>query len=187
MWFIKTLTLQYMFFYVYAYTRQRSERHKTLILVLLSIVSFLISYMVELRHAISLPLFYMGVWIADHSKQTRQICCRFIIPCLLIFSLLAVCYMGRHNPMILHVFFNYIVVIMSITILSLLKVSITNLPSVIGQSSFDVYLVHNKVLMSMRYLWGIFPLWSFIIASFIATAIFGYFRFTMSKVLRCKK
>lgn len=71
--------------------------------------------------------------------------------------------------MILHILFNYIVALIALIALSLFRISISNLPPIISQSSFDVYLVHNKVIMNMKYIWGVFPLWSFMLTTIIAT------------------
>lgn len=176
MWFVKTLTLQYLFFSIYSFFRQTRPHYKSLVLIIITIASFFISYSVVLRHAISLPLFYLGIWIADNPSLSRKLLKSIVVPSGLILLMLATCYIGRHNAMILHILFNYIVVLIALIALSLFRISISNLPSIIGQGSFDVYLVHNKVIMSMRHIWGVFPLWSFMLATIITTIIFGYFR-----------
>lgn len=172
MWFVKTLCLQYVFFLVYSYFRKITPQYKSMMLIIITFASFFISYSVELRHAISLPLFYIGVWIADNPSLCRRLCNGVLVPGGLMLLMLLICYVLRHTAMVLHVVFNYIVVLIAIVVLSSYRITIAKLPSVVGQSSFDVYLVHNKVLLTLRYFLGIVPFSIFAIICFVTTFIF---------------
>lgn len=173
MWFVKTLSLQYVFFYVYAYVKQTNPQYKSQVIIMITFASFFISYSVEPRHAISLPLFYIGVWIADNPSLCRRLCKEFLVSGGLMLLMLLICYIWRYNAMVLHVVFNYLVVLIAIVTLASCRITIAKLPSAVGQSSFDVYLVHNKVLLTLRYFCGMVPFSTFAIICFVTTFIFS--------------
>lgn len=175
MWFIKTLSLQYIFFWIYSYIRSSYSQFKFVAIIIIAVIAFLISYSVSVLHAISLPLFYLGVLIGDYSEGTRKVCSNLTFMFVALLFLLIVSYVGRHDAMVLHALFNYIVVLIAVTFLAVYKIVVPTIPAYVGQSSFDVYLVHNKVIMSLRHFYGGFPIWSFVLATVISTIMFGLF------------
>ena len=172
MWFVKTLAVQYILFYLYTLARARLSHLRLPILVVLCLCAFLTSYSVELRHAISLPLFYCGVMIADYGKESRRYLSNLWFPIGALCLMLGICYWWRHEMMTFHIMFNYIAILPLLVFFSFFKVSIPKMPGWIGGTSFDVYMVHNKVLMSIRHVLGIVPLWAFAVVTLIATSIF---------------
>lgn len=172
MWFVKTLAVQYVLFYFYTLARVRFPRHRVPILIVLCVCAFLISYRVELRHAISLPLFYSGVFIADYGRESKKYLTTLWFPIVLYCIMLGICYWGRHDMMTFHIMFNYIFILPILVFFAYFRIAMPKIPSWIGGTSFDVYLVHNKVLMSLRYFLGAVPLWAFAVVTLIATIIF---------------
>ena len=74
--------------------------------------------------------------------------------------------------MTFHIMFNYIFILPILVFFAYFRITMPKIPSWIGGTSFDVYLVHNKVLMSLRYFLGAVPLWAFAVVTLIATIIF---------------
>ena len=179
MWFVKTLALQYLFFYLYSFIRIHYHRYRLLALLSICILAFCISYCNVVGHAISLPLFYLGVIIADFEESSRRLFKNVLMFVTIFLAILLICFMGRHNMMTFHVSFNYLVVLSILFILSLRRFSIAMIPSWIGGVSFDVYLVHKKCLMTMKYFMGYVPFWLFALATIVATGTFYCIRKTL--------
>ena len=180
MWFVKTLALQYLFFCLYTTVRQRYPSFRLYFLFLISVIAFIISWLVEIRHAISLPLFYLGIMIADFEKPFRQAFGNVVIMVGIMIVMLGICYWGRRDMMTFHIMFNYIALLPILFFLARYKVSFKLIPSWIGGESFDVYLVHNKGLMLLRHYLGIIPLWLFVIVTIMLTVVF----YGLRKLLR---
>lgn len=180
MWFVKTLALQYLFFYIYAAVRQSKPKHRLFFLVLITVIAFFISYFVQIRHAISLPLFYLGILIADFEKPCRKALSKVLLTICLMVAMVGICYWGRNNMMTFHAMFNYIAILPVLLFFANYKVSFERIPSWIGGSSFDVYLVHNKGLIFLRHSMGIVPLWLFVTVTIATTASF----YGLRKLLR---
>lgn len=180
MWFVKTLALQYLFFYIYAAVRQSKPKHRLSLLVIITVISFFVSYFVQIRHAISLPLFYLGILIADFEKPCRKALSKVLLTVCLMVAMVGICYWGRSNMMTFHIMFNYIALLPVLLFFANYKVSFERIPSWIGGSSFDVYLVHNKALMLLCHSMGIVPLWLFVTVTIATTASF----YGLRKLLR---
>lgn len=172
MWFVKTLALQYLFFCLYTTVRQRYPSFRLYFLFLISVIAFIISWLVEIRHAISLPLFYLGIMIADFEKPCRKALSKVLLTVCLMVAMLGICYWGRSNMMTFHIMFNYIALLPVLLFFANYKVSFERIPSWIGGSSFDVYLVHNKALMLLCHSMGIVPIWLFVTVTTATTASF---------------
>lgn len=176
MWFVKTLALQYLFFGIYVVAKQKLRINRLIVLSFICILSFCISYSVNIRHAISLPLFYIGMLIAEYPENSRVVLTKNLFIIIALAILFGICCVGHNNAMVLHTVFNYIVITVLLSILVRDSIRFNNLPQWLSSSSFDVYLVHNKALMTLRYFIGIVPLWSFMLLTIVYSAVFGLLR-----------
>ena len=111
-------------------------------------------------------------FIADYGRESKKYLTTLWFPIVLYCIMLGICYWGRHDMMTFHIMFNYIFILPILVFFAYFRITMPKIPSWMGGTSFDVYLVHNKVLMSLRYFLGAVPLWAFAVVTLIATIIF---------------
>ena len=152
LWFVKILMLLYAVFFIYSLIRTKclNTYLRMLVLFLLGGVSFLYQNSVHDFMAISVPLFYVGVAVAEFDKEAYSLFSRrWFNACWLVLTFV-LCYFFRHNALFLHAVFNYIIIFVWIAITARLVIVISTMPRWIGTISYDVYLTHNKCLMLLK-------------------------------------
>ena len=170
LWFIRTILELYIVFYLYSFIRIKFKTQTKRLILCFSffIISVIIAIYTESLHTLSTPLFFLGISIGEFGIMRKVFRNTILVGCfLVVVSLL--CYLSRHNMFAIHGLFNYYVIFISLWICSHWKLSI---PKCIGNSAFDVYLVHNKVLIVSRELLPVVPIGEFIIVTFVVTIIF---------------
>lgn len=175
LWYVKVLFILYVLFYIYTEIRILKPNYKVVCVILFTFLAYFITYkLFPIYCTISVPLFFIGVLLAEYS----DVFCQFFHKrwgYLFGFVVLAVILViGRDQVMVYHAVFNYILIFIALAFLSYYSVNISNVPKWMGNFSFDVYLVHNKVLTIYKTCWLVAELspWLFLIASFIASFIF---------------
>lgn len=182
LWFVKTILYLYLIFYLYSFVRIKvnSEPKKMLICMMLFFISVAYALYPRSPYTISVPLFFFGVAVGEFNIL-RKVFSKIWILSILVICVAVLCFVNRHNMLAIHGLFNYFVVIISLWLCSKWKFSIPKLPIYISNTSFDVYLVHNKVLIISRALLPVVPVWEFILATLIVTIVFYKIR-TLLKV-----
>lgn len=71
----------------------------------------------------------------------------------------------------LHFVVNALILTSIVVVLTIKHVDI-EFPSFLGVISFDIYLIHNKVILGLKDNIEFIPLWLFITTTFVATFIF---------------
>ena len=129
-----------------------------------------------LVHGSSVVLFFIGISLAEHDglyiKFIRK---RYpVIALFLLFLAMGLINMGKAD--IIHLLINYILVSSGIILMAFYDVEPPTMPQWMRNTSYDIYLVHNKVLMLLRPVYTTVPLWLFIGLTALFTRLFYQIR-----------
>lgn len=143
LWFIKVLIVLYITFYVFSLILKLNT---AIALIFLAICSMTLTYIFSSFEAISIPLFYFGILISlvNSTKSSTHIALSCIFT-LLIFGFV----LFLKASYTINILINISVIILLIIAFSIRKFDI-KVPAILGLISFDIYLVHHKVIMVMR-------------------------------------
>ena len=185
MWFVRVLLPLYIVFYVATELKRVWNMRILLWILLLACVLFSAWSLVHndsiLYH--SVPMFALGAYAAYHKEKGVWPTVLILLLCGFLVSAAA---MGTSHfaTGFIHSFFDYVAVAVMLILLSAGRVK-CSLPPVLAAITFDLYLVHFKLLeVGSRYvsleilLIGILPL------TFLTAWIFGKIRNELNKVIR---
>lgn len=178
LWFVKVLFILYAIFFMYSYIRLHYKKASILFLVVSTLLTTLsVSYFWEPFEAISIPFFTVGIVLSltKGQKQSQHI----IGVCMLMF--LAFLFLIFDRALALHGLINVVLISLLILALSIKTISI-RIPAILGMLSFDLYLVHNKVLMVLRDNTDYRSLLFFLLISIVVTCLFFIFRTKILKI-----
>lgn len=179
LWFIKVLVFLYFLFFIYSYIRTKNKIGSILFLVLATIGSTIsATYILADYTSISVPFFFLGVVLSINKKNQGVI---LAISLLIVITIVEFA-SYENQALVKHSAINAFALALLILACSIRKIEL-RIPSVITVLSFDIYLIHNKVLMAMKANTEIVELLPFIILTIIATIGFYLFR---TKLLRIK-
>ena len=160
---------------MYSYIRTKNKIGPILFLVLATIGSTIsATYILADYTSISVPFFFLGVLLSINKKNQGVILA--IVITIVEFA------SYENQALVKHSAINAFALALLILACSIRKIEL-RIPSVITALSFDIYLIHNKVLMAMKANTEIVELLPFIILTIIATIGFYLFR---TKLLRIK-
>lgn len=183
LWFVKVLAILYVAFFGFTLIRQKSEQLSVYFLYLLTILIFIgVSLWLQIYTAISIPMFSLGV-LASMNKDRVLVQVNETLISLTIVAILqtALLIFIDSLAMAMHSLVNYVCIALMIYVLSIYKLSAAKIP-LIGYISFDLYLVHNKVLMILKSTIFPVPLPYFIVITAIATTLFYLIRTKILKI-----
>ncbi len=127
--------------------------------------------------SISVPLFSIGVILSTRREQSDKTLLLTIGLCLLILLCqIPFLYMELWVHSAINIFF-----VASIVLIFTIKNITLKIPAILGAISFDLYLVHNKVLMVLNNNMEVAPLLLFLVLTLLATSLFYLLR---SKILK---
>ena len=178
LWFVGVLMALYVIFYLFCIIRAWNWKVAFLFLLIAAAVStILTNYAIAYYASISVPFFFMGV-ILSLNKKTSGI--KFSMILLAIIAIVE--FVSFENFVLaMHNAVDVIVVATLILICSIKDMDI-RLPAFITTLSFDIYLVHNKVLMSMKANSATVELLPFILLTLLATIGFHFLRKKLLKL-----
>lgn len=183
LWFVKTILILYVFFYIFAYTRQKSKvlAHIFLVAAICVLYAYNHSHLGSWSTP-SLPLFYLGTLLSLNKR-----CIKNGVLAPTAATMVAVCVVSfwQHGiTLVVHTFINYVAILaMLLVAMGLCKKDIRiKFPAVLGALSFDVYLVHNKVLYVMKDNMEFLPVWQWILVTAVATGLFYMVRMRLLPV-----
>lgn len=181
LWFVKCLLLLYLCFFLYAWARTEflTVWVRLLAIGILTFFSFVIQYNIADYSSISIPLFYLGIVVADFKQIKRYISKKWVIGSF-VSVIFVLCFMFRHNMLFIHAAFNYIIVLIWIAFSSNYTFRLLNIPKWMGGVSYDVYLVHNKCLIFLRAYFSVVPLWIFVLSSIVFSVLFYKLRIKLN-------
>lgn len=166
LWFIKVLVFLYASFFIFSIIVQTNEIAAWALLIGLTItVMWASCNLLGSYSTPGIPLFTIGVF-ASRFKNTNWKRINISIIPVLAYGIIQYFQGGNY----------FLVVIMMLMIMLGLMIIQPHLecPSLLAALSFDIYLVHNKVLMIGRNTDGAFPLLSFLLITLAATLVFHF-------------
>lgn len=173
LWFIKVLLLLYLNFYIFSVIR---IKNKNLSIIFLSITLFIVIFFVYHTffdfQSISIPYFYLGIGVSICRYSTSKMF-SFVVGVLFMVILYSLAFFN--SALAFHSIFNVLALGCFIIIFSLKHIDI-KVPAFIGAVSFDIYLVHNKVLMTLKNNYEVVNVGVFIILTIVITSLFYLLR-----------
>ena len=180
LWFIRVILVMYLMFFVY--TRIRTNRYWRMpALIAGTVAAYVLVFLWQADWcAISIPIFTLGIVVAEYNEFVYRIArsWRIMIWLLLVSALMGMLFMHFGN-LYAHAWINY-VVITAVVVLCAYRTIKVDVPDWVGGVSYDVYLTHNKVINYCLPIYGYIGLTSFIIGTVI-TATASY---SLRKMLR---
>lgn len=178
LWFIQILIVLYFLFFLYKeIDKKLNSMHSFIALFIICLigVTFGMIYFEDYM-AIAVPAFFIGIAVSRFSEITSQLLRNHIILFLSVLPTVILIWAFKDNNLLLrNIFFYYVIFI-------LLALCAHNfglkfkVPGFIIKTSFDVYLIHYKVLIILGGWFEIIPFWQFIFFTIVATFLFYNFR-----------
>lgn len=181
LWFIKSLILLYGSFYLFTLFLNKNRTLGIVVLWIGVVFTCLVSYLSNgafgLNSISGIPLFAVGVIAALWSS------CRFrkLHPALLVLVIsfaavsLTMSFYPRFIPNMAHVFADYVIVATIILVFSRWRPTI-KIPAIISLITFDIYLVHFKVLTVMKEVTPTLPIVIFMVATLLLSFALYFLR-----------
>lgn len=187
LWFIKSLIILYVTFYIFSIFLQKNSRWAIPVLWCGTIIACILRYYSTSSYGIhsiaGLPIFSVGVVGALYSSKNYKGIHFSIFPlsfCFLVVSTL-ITLEPRFVANFVHVLADYIVVGIIITLFTKFRPKI-KLPLILSLISFDIYLVHFKVLMFMSKATSEMSLLIFIVATGICAVLLLFLRTRLIRI-----
>lgn len=173
LWFVKALLLLYSEFYIYSLIRQKTNKdvNRIITIIVLCTIAFTWQYYVADYSAVSIPLFFLGIVVADF-KLVNRFLSRWAYVCGILLTMTILCILFHSHKLFMHATFNYIVVVLWIFFSNRYCYKISSLPKWIGSFSFDIYLTHNKCLTVLIHFLTVVPFWAFIVSTLVTSYMF---------------
>lgn len=179
LWFVKALFILYVEFYLFSLVY--IHNHKVGIAFLITAVLLTTILEAELFakfSSISIPYFALGVIMSIYKNRE--------LPAILSAIAALICFAAcgffyYTSDLAAHSAANAISLGIFILILSVRQWEI-RFPALLGVMSFDFYLIHNKVLQTMKLNMDVAPLWMFVLITFGVTYLFYMLRTKVFKI-----
>lgn len=163
LWFVKAIMICYILFRIYI------ALHNSVVSLIVGtiIVYLLIYHLFADWAAISIPLFSLGVLVADYNEDAYKYIKSYkVIILLLLITILMISLYFWQGNLYLKSLGNWYIVTIMLFICAIFNVDI-NAPQWMNGLSYDIYITHNKVINYLR------PLYSYI----------GFFRFALVSLM----
>jgi len=179
LWFIKVLIPLYVVFYLYSLVKIYNDRCGLVFITTSTcIVTILTYYLIAPFACISVPFFTLGVLMSVFKDTQGAVF--LTIGSSIVLALLS--YTILNESLAINSILNILFMTSLIAIFFFKKIDI-KIPSIFALMTFDLYLIHNKVLMSLKNNTDSVELWLFVSLTMIVTISFYFFR---TKILRLK-
>lgn len=176
LWFVKVILQLYIVFFIFSSAWVKNRLFGNIILWI-----GIIATCFTASSIISIPFFGIGVYASEYKNKNYKVFNASLIP-LLISAIIISCYCivvtPEFKPSIIlagHALFNYIFIGLVIVCFTVKCIDI-QFPALLGVISYDIYLVHNKILTSFTTLNINLESWLFITLSLAIAFVFYYFR-----------
>lgn len=153
LWFLKVLFILYFTFAVYSYVKKRSNQlYANVSINLMTIAVVAIVWCVfPIYCTISVPMFVLGIMTSnsvDTSLSLRKLILNVLVWGTLVCTYLLAC---ETIALCIHAAINYMFIVVAILVLYKIPIIIKAKPKLLFATiSFDLYLVHGKVLDILR-------------------------------------
>ncbi|MDE6300274.1 MAG: acyltransferase [Muribaculaceae bacterium] len=179
MWFVRVLIGLYVIFYLFVLIYKRNPKGGLVFLVTATVglIVVVVLHFGEFA-AISVPLFPFGMVLSIYRDK------RATVPVMLGFLVvLAVSYYYLYYlGLAVHASVNFLIIALIMVICSLRRIDIA-VPAVLALLSYDVYLIHNKVIMVISGQPHLHHFRIYLLITAICTLLFFFLRTRLS----CKK
>lgn len=179
LWFVKVLLVLYLCFGIFGWIRARSGHTVSILCLNLLTAAAIAVTLLILRmrdyNIISIPLFTVGVISSLYNKGEIQR--TFIYLGTWCAGVMILVLLLGAKTLTINALINYVLFFFAIYLLAKFPIKKKLVvPAVVGDISFDIYLVHNKAFMALKVLLPVVPLYSFVGLSAAATILFYLIR-----------
>ena len=177
--------MYFLFFLYKEIDKKLNSKHSFIALFIICLigVTFGIIYFEDYM-AIAVPAFFIGIAVSRFSEITGQLLRNHIVLFLSVIPVVILIGAFKNNMLILRNIFCYYVIFILLALCAHNFVLKFKVPDFIIKASFDVYLIHYKVLIILGGLFEIIPFWQFILFTIVATFLFYNFRNCIIKINR---
>lgn len=173
MWFVQTIIVLYLFFYLYVWLSSRcTSKASFYVLIGVAACSTLIVRPLHLGDPISVPLFFVGITVAKWPEQVKKLMHSWQAVVLIVLVASIVAYVCRSDNRVLHGVINYLAMFFFLEIVMHYNISVPSVPKWVGGCSYDIYLVHYKTHLMLACLFAVDQLWMFMAGTALATVCF---------------
>lgn len=173
LWFIKIILILYVGFFFFTLIWRKN---KIFGVIYLSLFTFAASAFQAIYSsyfsAISIPFFSLGVAIAVLKDNPWKMA---LFSILILSSISVLSFIFLDHALFIHSMINIISITLLIVFFSIFYFPI-EIPAILGALSFDIYLVHNKILMCLKDHSNFFSIYLFLFLTTIFTLIFYFTR-----------
>jgi len=174
LWFIKVIITLYATFGVFAFLRGKNNALALYVFAILIIgVYFLTGRYIGDFAPRSVPLFFLGVICSLYPLDIKKL----LVSLILIFVMTAIeQYITGGDTFLVKTIINLILIVGLLSLFCTNMASRIVLPAFLGSLSFDIYLVHNKVIDLIRNNIICQSFWIWAITTLILSVVFYYIR-----------
>lgn len=182
MWFVRTIIVLYLFFYLFRWLDViicKVKDFSYVSLINLLVIGTIATYLVRwagIGDPMSVPLFFIGTAIARWPEKAKRIFRSIPILLMVLISIVAIAYLWRSDNRVLHCLINYFVMTAFVSLLAFVDICIDRMPKWVGSCSYDLYLVHYKAHLLLVFFCGVDLLWMFVLGTGLATIGFYHLR-----------
>lgn len=170
-WFVGIILVCYISFYICCECRDKHKRNCLMLLGMIASISVPAMLHEATNHLMSIPFFFIGVWVSDYKEELAASLRNkwsILISGIIIVAMVFVVYKTR-NSLYFHVSLNVIQTIALLYLTSWFCFTI-NFVSRLGQLSYPIYLVHNKILKVSNF----YEYWPPVLLFVVLTLALGY-------------
>ena len=172
LWFVKAIMICYILFRIYTFFLQVYPKVAIIVLLVGTIIVYtLVCWLFANWAAIGIPMFALGIIIADYNNYaTKIIKSHWMILIVFLLTVLFVILYAFYGNIYLKALGNYYSI--SIILLMCANYSINiELPSWLGDISYDIYITHNKIINGLKSIYAYLGFGRFFIFSALAAIL----------------
>lgn len=179
LWFIQILLILYLLFFIYKEIDRRIKRGAPSLIALILVgcigVTFAIRYYQDYM-AIAVPSFFIGIAASRFSNSLSRVLRYHWTLFVLLIPTIILIWLFKSNNLILRNICNYFLILVLLTLCCHNLKLKYKLPTILVTISYDVYLVHYKVLLLLSAFYVFIPFEYFLLCTIVATFLFYLFR-----------
>lgn len=181
LWYVRVIAVMYLLFYGYTLLRKHEKCRMPALIIGTALAYALVYFWQEAWCAISVPLFTLGVILADYNKVCTKLFKNWAWLMLFIVTITVVMLIlyRLYGNLYAHSLLNYYVVTAIVVICAFVPINVTP-PTWMGGISYDIYLTHYKVMKYLTPVYGFIPLHHFVVGAIIAATA----SYTLRKIVK---
>jgi len=149
LWFVKVLLMLYVAFYIFVTLHNQNKTIGYISLAIFTIfMCIIVSSLKAPSYAMSIPFFSIGVIVSILRNEQRKFLPTVLGTCIACFALTSLYQYYNASYLLSHTLVNYLALILLILFFTKYSIDI-KCPAVIGALSFDIYLIHYKVIYAL--------------------------------------